>query len=106
MASKKTTTEDDNGDTIIVDRFPLNDMAAKSQEWLLSDGAGDFRRLWEVSKALAKADIESLTGTQHSAATKKLGPLVLADARRRASERGLVFSSSKVIPSSTFRRPT
>ena len=99
VASRKTTGEDANGNPIIIDRFAPNDMDTLPQEWLLSDGAGDFRRLWEVNKALAKADIENLTGTHSSATPKKLGPLVLADARRRASERGLVFSSAKVIPS-------
>ena len=70
---------------------------ADVDEWLISAGAGNIRRLWEASKIVAQADLK-IASESNADPSRKVTKLVAADMMRKAMDSGLEFSSDRAKP--------
>ena len=63
-------------------------------DWLISEGAGNIRRLWEACKIVAQTDLK-VASESNADPSRKVTKLVAADMMRKAVDSGLEFSSDR-----------
>jgi hypothetical protein len=58
-------------------------------DWKRSNGAAALRKLWDVSKTVARAELRKLTEDNEDEPPKKVNRLIISDMREKAASRGV-----------------
>ena len=76
-----------NGNVEVFARYRIDTISWA--DWKRSNGAAALRKLWDVSKTVARAELRKLTEDNEDEPPKKVNRLIISDMREKAAIRGV-----------------